>query len=262
VAEKTPARSDHERRNEVYWNEWAHWYAEAGHHAWAADEPYWGIWRIPEAQVGSLAPLGDLNGKDVIELGCGTAYCSAWFARRGARPVGIDLSESQLATARELQAKHGLEFPLIHGTAESVPLPDASFDVAFSEYGAALWAEPRAWLSEAARLLRPGGWLVFVTSSPLAILCATENPDGTSETLQRPQFEGLGRMEWESEDSVEFHLAHGDMIALLRELGFAIEALHELRPPADAKTRYDFMPLEWARQWPCEEIWVARREGG
>jgi SAM-dependent methyltransferase len=254
-------RSEHERRNEAHWNKWAHWYVEAGREAWASEEPYWGIWRIREAQVGALSLLGDLNGKDVVELGCGTAYCSAWFARRGARPVGIDLSEAQLATARELQAEHGLEFPLIHASGESVPLPDASFDMAFSEYGAALWAEPRAWLSQAARLLRPGGWLVFLTNSPLAIMCATENPDGTSETLQRRQFDGLGRMEWESDDSVEFHLAHGEMIALLRELGFAIEALIELRPPPDATTRYDWMPLEWARRWAGEEVWVARLEG-
>jgi SAM-dependent methyltransferase len=253
-------RSEHERRNEAYWNEHASWYVDAGHEAWAADEPHWGIWRIPDAQVGTFAHLGDLEGKDVVELGCGTAYCSAWFARRGARPVGIDLSEAQLATARELQTRHGLEFPLIHASGEAVPLPDSSFDIAFSEYGAALWAEPRAWLSEAARLLRPGGRLAFLTNSPLAILCATEDPPGTSGTLARPQFDGLGRMEFDEDDSVEFHLAHGDMIGLLRELGFAIEALLELRPPPDATTRYDWMSLEWARSWPCEEIWVARLE--
>jgi len=215
---------------------------------------------LAEAQVGVLAQLGDLDGKDVVELGCGTAYCSAWFARRGGRPVAVDLSRAQLATARELQGEHGLDFPLIHASGEAVPLPDSSFDIAFSEYGAALWAEPRAWLGEAARLLRPGGRLAFLTNSPLAVLCGTENPDGTSETLQRPQFDGLGRMEWGSDDSVEFHLAHGDMIALLRELGFAIEALLELRPPPDATTRYDWMPLEWARRWPCEELWVASLE--
>jgi SAM-dependent methyltransferase len=255
----TPLR-DHERRNEAFWDGWAHWYAEAGATNWASDDPTWGIWHIREAEIGSLAQVGDVSGMDVVELGCGTAYWSAWLARRGARPVGIDLSEEQLATARKLQAEHGLEFPLIHASGEDVPLPDQSFDFAFSEYGAALWAEPERWIAEAARLLRPGGWLVFMTNHPLAVLCAHENPDGTSETLQRPQFGGLGRMEWESDDSVEFHLAHGEMIALLRATGFTVEALHELQPPEGATTRYDFVPLDWARRWPCEEIWVARRE--
>jgi ubiquinone/menaquinone biosynthesis C-methylase UbiE len=97
----------------------------------------------------------DLDGQDAIELGCGTAYVSAWLARRGARPVGIDNSEQQLATARRLQAQHSLVFPLIHGNAESVPYPDESFDFAISEYGAAIWADPYHWIPEAARLLRP-----------------------------------------------------------------------------------------------------------
>ena len=58
----------------------------------------------------------------MIDLGCGTGYWCAWFARLGARPVGLDLSEEQLATARELQAEHGIEFPLIHASAEAPPL--------------------------------------------------------------------------------------------------------------------------------------------
>ena len=96
--------------------------------------------------------VGDVDGLDVIELGCGTAYWSAWLARRGARPVGVDITPEQLATARELQAEHGLEFPLVEASAEAVPLPDASFDLAFSEYGASLWCEP----ARVARPRRPG----------------------------------------------------------------------------------------------------------
>ena len=114
--------------------------------------------------------LPEVDGRDVIELGCGTAYVSAWLARRGARPVGIDITPEQLATARALQAEHGLDFPLIEGSAEAVPLPDDSFDVAISEYGASLWCDPEAWIPEAARLLRPGGRLWFLTNTPLVML--------------------------------------------------------------------------------------------
>jgi ubiquinone/menaquinone biosynthesis C-methylase UbiE len=85
---------------------------------------------VPESDVRILP---EVSGLDVIELGCGTAYWSAWFARRGARPIGVDLSERQLDTARDMQAQHSLDFELIHASAESVPLPDASFDLAFSE---------------------------------------------------------------------------------------------------------------------------------
>jgi ubiquinone/menaquinone biosynthesis C-methylase UbiE len=92
---------------------------------------------VPETD---LHVLPDVDGLDTIELGCGTGYVSAWLARRGARPVGIDNSEAQLANARRFQLEFGLEFPLIHGNAEDVPLPDASFDLAVSEYGASIWA--------------------------------------------------------------------------------------------------------------------------
>ncbi len=112
----------------------------AGEHSWASEEPFWGIWQIPEAEVGVL-PNG-LDGKDTIELGCGTGYVSAWLARRGARAVGLDLSPEQLATARRLQHEHRLSFPLHEGNAEELPFADASFDLAIFEYGASIWADP------------------------------------------------------------------------------------------------------------------------
>jgi hypothetical protein len=72
---------------------------------------------------------------------------------------------------------------------------------------------------------------------------------------------GITRMEWPGEEGVEFHLAHGEWIALLRSAGFAVEALHELyAPEGAAPTRFDWVTPEWARSWPYEEIWVARRE--
>jgi ubiquinone/menaquinone biosynthesis C-methylase UbiE len=93
----------------------------------------------------------ELIGKDAIELGCGTAYISAWLSQRGVRAVGVDNSEAQLRTARRLQRQYGLDFPLIHGNAEGIPYPDASFDFAISEYGACLWADPQRWIPEAGR---------------------------------------------------------------------------------------------------------------
>jgi SAM-dependent methyltransferase len=114
---------------------------------------------------------------EVIELGCGTAYVSAWLARRGARPTGIDNSAEQLSTARSLQDEHDLHFPLIHGNAEATGLPDASFDLAVSEYGASIWADPYCWIPEAARLLRPGGELVFLTNGTLWILTVSDTEE-------------------------------------------------------------------------------------
>lgn len=245
--------------NREHWDGQAKDYVANAHKNWARTEPEWGIWDIPESDVGMLdLPL---DGAEVIELGCGTAYVSAWCARRGARVVGIDNSTKQLETARAMQREHGLDFELIHGNAENVPKPDASFDFAISEYGACLWADPYKWVPETARLLRPGGRLHFLTNSWLMALC-TPDYDGIAATneLVRPAF-GMHRVEWPDDPGVEFHLSHADWIALLRDSGFEIDALVDLYPRQGATTRYPFVTLEWARRWPCEEAWKARKRG-
>ncbi len=248
---------EHVRRNRTLWDDWAKQYVAPGEDNWARDTPRWGIWSVPESQLRMLP--ADLAGKDAIELGCGTAYVSAWLARRGARVVGIDNSEAQLATAERLQRQYCFDFPLLHGNAEAVPYPDSSFDFAISEYGACLWADPQRWVPEAARLLRPGGRLVFLTNSFLLSLCMpAEEGVAATDRLLRPAF-GSYRMEWPGDPGVEFHLSHGDWLRLLRGSGFEVEDLVEVRPPADATTRYPFVTLDWARQWPCEEVWKARK---
>jgi hypothetical protein len=109
-------------------------------------------------------------------------------------------------------------------------------------------------------MLRPGGELVFLRNSTLSMLCAPDEDAPVGEVLVRPQF-GLGRIAWSDGEGIEFHLGHGDWIRLLRENGFEILALHELQVPADAKTPefYDYVSADWARQWPSEEIWKARK---
>jgi SAM-dependent methyltransferase len=229
--------------------------------AWAQAEIAWGVWQVPESQVNALP--ASVDGLDVVELGCGTAYVSAWLARRGARPVGVDPTPAQLATARRCQQEMGLVFPLVEAAAERVPLPDASFDLAISEYGASIWADPYLWIPEAARLLRPSGRLVFLRNATISILCM---PDvgKVQQQLQRPQF-GMNRLDcWMDDDGgVEFHLPHGDMLRLLRSSGFDVLDLIEIGAPADAADHpfYDYVPAAWAKQWPAEEIWIAEKRG-
>jgi SAM-dependent methyltransferase len=249
--------TEHAAANREAWAKEAASYVAGAERNWAAEEITWGILDAPESEV---QVLGDVAGKDVVELGCGTAYVSAWLARRGARVTGVDLTHEQLETARAMQAKHGLSFPLVHASAEDVPLPDASFDLAVSEYGASIWCDPDLWVAEAARLLRPGGELVFLVNGTFLMLTSPDVqpvvPAGTE--LLRPYF-GMRRFEWESEDGIDFHLGYGDWIRVLGEHGFEVERLVELRRPGAGSGRYNLFTPEWAERWPAEEIWKARK---
>src|SRR6266436_5291629 len=241
-----PDVPDYVLRNLAYWTQANATYTDAAaRDSWASEVVTWGTFKAPEERV--LA-LPDVTGKDVIELGCGTAYFGAWLKRRGARRVvGVEITTAQLATAAVLNDEMGLGLELLEANAESVPLPDATFDVALSEYGASIWCDPKLWIPEAARLLREGGELVFLRNSTLSMLCMP-NEGQIQRELQRPQ-RGMGKLEWTDSGEVEFHLGHGDMFRLLTNSGFQVLDLIELYAAEDAieHAYYSYVPVEWAR---------------
>lgn len=252
---------DHAAVNRAVWDAQAPEWVASGKRAWSAQAPTWGIWGVPDDEC-PLLP-GDMAGMDAIELGCGTGYVSAWMARRGATVTGIDISGEQLATARRLADEHGIDLTLIHGNAETVPCPDASFDVAVSEYGAALWCDPYIWLPEAHRLLRPGGGLSLLTNHPLAVVCSP--PDGSlplSEVLETGYF-GMYRQDWrdavDDPGGIEFHLTLADWFGLFDATGFDVLALYEPRPSHGGEEVRFYVTADWARRWPSEIAFRLRK---
>jgi SAM-dependent methyltransferase len=250
--------------NRASWDEDASDWVERGREAWAREEPVWGKGN-PESE---LHLLPDVTGLDAIELGCGTAYVSAWLARRGARVVALDNSSNQLATARMLQEEFGLRFPLLHADAERPPFADASFDFAISQYGAAIWCDPYRWIPEASRILRVGGRLVFETGSPLVMCCyPADDDDAPADTRLHRDYFGMHRFEWRGPsgtvEDIEFRIGHGDMVRLLRSSGFEIEDLIEIQAPSEGADpqAQPYIPLEWARRWPSAEAWKVRKLG-
>jgi SAM-dependent methyltransferase len=247
--------SEQALRNREHWDREADEYQAVHAPQLDVNELIWGAWSIPESELGVL---GEIEGKDVLELGCGAARWSTELAKRGARPVGLDNSSRQLEHARRQLDEAGLDFPLVHASAEEIPLPDDSFDLVFSDHGGLSWADPYAVVPEVARVLRPGGILAFNVSSPLLIVCWNSDTDGVDLELHRSYFEF--RRVVEEDRAATYRLADGEWIRLLRANGFEIEALLELRPPEGATTTYsDYVPYEWARNWPGEHLWKARR---
>ena len=256
------ALAEHVRENRRYWDAMAADWVVAGERAWADSDASWGMWDIPNRDLPLLAD--DLTGVHAIELGCGTGYVSAWMRRRGATVYAIDNSERQLETARRLYELHGLDgIEWVHGDAESVDQPDGSFDLAISEYGAAIWCEPRTWLTEAHRLLRPGGELTFLGNHPLAMVCAPL--DGSvpiTEHLERSYF-GLGVLDWreavDEPGGIEFNMPISAWIRLFAEVGFDVFDYVEIQAPATATGTKFTVTADWAQRFPSEQVWRLRR---
>jgi SAM-dependent methyltransferase len=248
---------EHERANRDLWDRQSDDY-QASHGVQIGAAPdAWGTWRIPESELGLLPDVRDL---DVLELGCGGGQWTAWLAEQGANVTGIDISERQLDHARALLQRKGVEARLVAGSAESVPFEDRTFDLIISDHGAMSWADPAYTVPEAARVLRPGGRLIFCATSVLMLLVGWNDQTGPSNQLERDYF-GLGAISEGEGGAQTFTRPHGEWIRLFRENRLAIEALHEPRPAPDAVTTFYPAPTAaWARRWPAEMIWVVRRE--
>ena len=249
---------DYVLRNREHWDRGADDWIGPGERAWSS-QPSWGIWGIAETDL-SLLPE-DMTGMRAIELGCGTAYVSGWMSRRGASCVGIDNSERQLDTARNLSAQHGIELELIHGNAEMIPFPDESFDFAISEYGVAIWADPYKWVPEAWRVLRPGSAMSLLGNHPLVVVTSHPNQDlPATRELLIPYF-GMHRVDWDTDDqaSSEFHLPVSEWMRLFDEVGFDVVAYHEIQNPDPTGESWEHVTAEWAHHYPSEQAWRLRK---
>ncbi len=244
-------------RNRAAWNASSDEY-QSSHARTLADAPEaWGVWRNPEDELGVL---GELAGRDVLELGCGAAQWSIALAGRGLRPVAFDLSDRQLGHARRLRSDAGVDFPLVQANAEALPFAAESFDVVFCDHGAMSFARPEPTVAEVARVLRPGGLFAFSHASALLELCWDEHAKVVDERLHMSYFD---LYEVEDGTKVSYQLPYGDWIRLFRRNGFLVEDLIELRPPEDAETTYgEYVSIAWARRWPAESLWKLRLADG
>jgi SAM-dependent methyltransferase len=245
----------HAARNRAAWDAYADEYqALHSEQLDASGGDAWGMWQVPEAE---LDVLGEVGGRDVLELACGAARWSVALARRGARATGLDLSSRQIEIARETVAAAGVDVTLVEASAEDVPLPDASFDIVFTDHGAFTFADPRLVMPQCARLLRPGGLLAFSMMTPIVDLVWPLDVDDPTESFVRDYFD---LHSGDDGHTIGFQLPYGDWIRLFREHGFVIEDLIELRPAEGAQSSYrSAAATQWARRWPIEHIWKARK---
>ncbi len=247
-----------------YWEAEAHAYqAEHGSFLGQGDAGgpgfVWGPEGLTESEAQLLGPIDALVGRVVLELGCGAAQCSRWLADRGVRAVGIDIATAQVRQARGT-------VPLVAGSAASLPFRDHSVDTAFSAYGAVQFvADLDALFAAVARVLRPGGRLVFSVTHPVRWAFPDEpGPQGLRATGD--YFDRTPYVERSTVDGralyAEFHRTVADYVGALLGAGFAVDAVVEPRWPQWNRTTWGgWSPLR-GRHLPGTLIIGAARTAG
>jgi len=226
---------EHVRRNRAQWDAWAAQYVANAEKNWALAEPDWGIWNIPESEVGMLPD--DLAGKDAIELGCGTAYVCAWMARRGARVVGVDFSPAALEKARTLARRCEVRVDFVEADATKLPVDlHNKFDLVYATIGVIVWIDDlRAWMRSAAAALRGGGKLMLVDIHPLTMMLASVDPlafdfpygfDGPRSYDEPGSYAGAD-LPVSSTQTVEYGHSLGEIIMAALGAGLKIQHVQE-----------------------------------
>lgn len=234
-----------ERANRRWWDADAAAYHEthadflgvdspAGEFVWCPEGLHEGDWRL----------LGDIVGKTVLEIGCGSAPCSRWLAAHGAHPVGLDISRQMLDRGLAAMAAGGPTVPLVQAGAEQLPFADAAFDLACSAFGAVPFvADSGQVMREVARVLRPGGRWVFSVNHPMRWIFPDDpGPEGLRATI--PYFDRTPYVELDAEGEptyVEHHRTIGDRVREIVGAGLTLVDIIEPDWP-------EWLDREWG-QW-------------
>jgi ubiquinone/menaquinone biosynthesis C-methylase UbiE len=218
------------RANRSWWDgEADDYYAEHG--AFLGDDDLvWGPEGLREADAGLL---GEVRGKQLLEIGAGAAQCSRYVARLGAHVVATDISGGMLRQGLGLNLRFagasGLNVPLVQCDAAGLPFDDGSFDTVFTSYGAVPFvADSAAVMAEAARVLRAGGRFVFSTTHPIR-WALPDDPGYPGLTVTSSYFDRTPYVEQVSgvTSYVEHHRTLGDRVRELTAAGLRLVDLVE-----------------------------------
>ena len=168
--------------------------------------------------------LGDVRGREVLDLGCGTGRHTAWLVEAGARVTAVDFSAGMLEQARERVPGGGVRF-VTHDLHDRLPFADASFDAVVSGLVLEHLRDLSAFFAEARRVLRPAGRAVVSAMHPAMFLRGSQ-----------ARFTDPGSGEVVMPGSLPHRL--GDFVMAAVGAGFALRAIGEHAPDAGFAARY------------------------
>ncbi len=230
---RSVSEAESRQANGPDWDRYADEY-QATHGEFLGDVGFvWGPEGLTEDDAGIL---GELDGRDVLEVGSGAGQCSRWIRSRGGRAVGLDLSHRQLQHGLRIDDATGIAVPSVRGTATDLPFADGSFDIVFSSFGALQFvADIEVAVAETARVLRPGGRFAFSITHPTRWMFP-DDPTAEGLTATQSYWDRTPYVEVDDETGapayVEHHRTLGDWVALLAGAGFRLTTLLEPEWPA------------------------------
>ncbi|TDQ55325.1 class I SAM-dependent methyltransferase [Actinorugispora endophytica] len=263
VARREAGAGESARASRVWWEREADDY-QAEHGEFLGDAAFvWGPEGLTEESARLLGDPADLAGRRVLEIGCGAGQCGRWLRGRGvAEVVGIDVSARQLQHSRRIDEATGGSLPTAQADAQRLPFTDSAFDAVCSAYGAFPFIpDAGAALRETARVLRPGGRLVFSVSHPIR----WSFPDDPGEGGLTARDSYFDRRPYVEEDEkgralyVESHHTVGDWVRAIIGAGLVLRDLVEPEWPEDNTSTWGgWSPLR-GRLLPGTAIFVAER---
>ncbi len=244
--------------NRRWWDSAAPAYlAEHGSDLGAADF----LWCPEGLRESSAGLLGEVEGRDVLEVGCGSAPCSRWLATRGARPIGLDLSGAMLVNAAKQGRRSSISVPLVQADASALPFCSDRFDLACSAFGGLPFvADAGSVLNEVARVLRPGGSFVFSVTHPFHWVFP-DDCDPAHLQVTGSYFDRRPYLEFDAQGQpmyVEHHRTIGDWVGLLRAAGFRLDDLIEPQWQPGRDVVWGYWSAERAALIPGTAIFCAR----
>lgn len=227
VARRAAGAAESVRANRRWWDAAAPAYL-AEHGGDLGDVDF--LWCPEGLREADARLLGDVAGRRVLEVGCGSAPCARWLRREGAGVVALDLSAGMLARAAALNRSSGVEVPLVQADAGALPFASGSFDLAASAYGGLPFvADVEGVLAEVARVLRPGGRFVASVNHPMR-WPFPDSPDPEDLRIVGSYFDRTPYVETADDGTalyVEHHRTVGDWVRAVVGAGLVLEDLVE-----------------------------------
>lgn len=242
---------------------------EANRRYWdGAADNWFGTTALPEYGVhfvteDELHLFGDVQGKRMLEICCGSGHSLVWQARRGAGELwGLDISKSQLRNAERWLAENGAEAHLVCAPMEDeCGIPEGYFDFVYSIYGLGWTTDLARTFRRLASYLKPGGTLIFSWNHPLFGRAGCVGAEGDSLVFKKSYFDQSGQtLRLDDGEPILRNYRISDYINALAQAGFAIERMIEQTDAATLAASGELTDkMKQAKMFPLSFVMKARK---